>query len=187
MEPFEYVAVLVSLILGIGITQLLTGLANLIHRYDHVTFYAPHVIWIILVFGFHLQEWWINYEYSQVIKEWRLSSFFLMITYPIVLFIMARMLFPSSITKGKVDLKKFYFKNHRKFFLVGLFLPLISIPQNVLLSGLGIEEQFVQMFVALILLLGALANSKNQLIHYFIAIITFVLGMGYMFIYDPVL
>jgi hypothetical protein len=57
MTPFEYVIVLIFIILGLGITQIGSGVADLIHNSDRVKVYWPHTLWIIFVFFLHLQEW----------------------------------------------------------------------------------------------------------------------------------
>jgi ACR3 family arsenite efflux pump ArsB len=113
MTPFEYVTVLISIILGLGITQIVTGLADLIHQWDRVKVYWPHLLWIFLIFFLHIQEWWATYE-LRGFTSWRLTSFFFVIIYPIILFILARLWFPFGLNEGTIDLKKFYFENSNR-------------------------------------------------------------------------
>ena len=56
MSPFEYVSVLVSIIYGLGITLILTGVAELIRRWKTIVPFAPFFIWIVLVFVLHVYE-----------------------------------------------------------------------------------------------------------------------------------
>ena len=44
MTPFEYVTVLISIILGLGITQIVTGVADIIHQWDKMKLYWPHML-----------------------------------------------------------------------------------------------------------------------------------------------
>lgn len=39
MSPFEYVTVLISIILGLGIAQIVIGFADLIHRLERTKLY----------------------------------------------------------------------------------------------------------------------------------------------------
>lgn len=118
MTPFEYVTVLISIILGMGITQIVTGVADLVHQWERVKIYWPHLLWIILVFFLHIQDWWATYELRHF-ESFRLPTFLFVLLYPINLFILARILFPAVQPENEVDLKIFYFANCRKFFSLG--------------------------------------------------------------------
>jgi len=187
MDPFEYVMVLTSLILGLGITQILTGVANLILRMDIVKFYLPHTLWIILTFGFHVQEWWFDYEYATSVKVWRLMDFLFLVLYPIMLFILARLLFPSNLNKGEIDLKVFYYANYRKIFLITLFLPAVSIPQNILVSSIPLQDQLIQIGLGVLLAIFLLFRTTNKYLHHAFAFIMTFIALGYLLIYDPYL
>lgn len=186
MSQFEYVSVLTSLILGLGITQILINVSDLILLYERIKFYALHTIWVFLIFGFHIQEWWINFQYSRVIMDWSLISFFFLVSYPIVLFIIARLLFPVDLQGGDVDLKDFFFRNMRKIFAAGVFLPLISIPQNILI-GYSFSDQIVQILLACIFLFIAITNTRNKVLHYTFSIGMLLVSIFYMIYLNPVL
>jgi hypothetical protein len=98
MTPFEYVIVLISVIIGLGITTILTGIAELIKHTKPVRFYTPYIIWIVLIFVLHIQDWWISYQYKSI-TIWTLQSFLLLILYPINLYILAHLLFPNELSK----------------------------------------------------------------------------------------
>ncbi len=55
MTPFEHVSVLISIVLGLGITQKVSGLADIIHQWKSVKLYWPHLLWILFVFFLHIQ------------------------------------------------------------------------------------------------------------------------------------
>src|SRR5258708_13301428 len=93
MTPFEYVTVLISIILGMGITQIVTGVADLVHQWHRVRIYWPHILWIILVFFLHIDEWWSTYELRKF-ESLRLPTFRFVLLYPINLFILPPFLFP---------------------------------------------------------------------------------------------
>ena len=45
MDAFSYLSVLISIVLGLGVTQLLTGFGRLIEARDRVRSYGPVLIW----------------------------------------------------------------------------------------------------------------------------------------------
>lgn len=147
MTPFEYVSVLISIILGLGITVLLTGLADIIRNWKTVQVYWPFMIWILIVFVLHLQEWWVTYS-LRAEMHWTLPLFLFIISYPIVLFVLAHVLFPQKWPKKGVDLHAHYEGNYRKFFGAALLLIVISILQNYFLLGFALSEQALQFVLA---------------------------------------
>jgi MFS superfamily sulfate permease-like transporter len=68
MSPFEYVVVLVSIIIGLGITLVLTGIAQLLREEQRVKLFWPYLIWIGLVFVMHIHEWWITYQLKSTLR-----------------------------------------------------------------------------------------------------------------------
>lgn len=169
ISPFEYVTVLISIILGLGITQILTGIADLIHKSDRVKVYWPHIIWILFVMLLHIQEWWVTYELKGY-QPWRLPTFLFIMAYPINLFILARMLFPFAL-KGKIiDLKGFYFGNFRKIFLIFIISAALSITYNISILDLGVETQILQILLALSFAIISLRKYANQLLHEILAV-----------------
>jgi hypothetical protein len=134
MTPFEYVIVLISIILGMGITQIVTGIADLVHQWERAKVYWPHLLWVIVVFILHIQDWWSTYALRNF-PAFRLPTFLFILLYPINLFILARILFPGVQPEGEFDLKKFYFANYRKLFLSASLLPFISMLNNSIILG----------------------------------------------------
>jgi hypothetical protein len=151
MNPFEYVTVLVSIILGLGIAQILTGIADLIHQNDRVKVYWPHLLWILLVLILHVQEWWVTYDLRHY-TPWRLPVFLFVMLYPVNLFILARLLFPFGLHDEVVDLKAFYFHNYRKIFLFGGILVLLALADSIFIRPIEVKN-FVAQSVLLLLLI----------------------------------
>ncbi len=164
MTAFDYITVLISIILGLGITQIMTGVADLVHQWDKVKLYWPHLIWIVLVFILHIMEWWETYQ-LQVFNSWRLPFFLFLSLYPVNLFILARILFPFSPQEGAtIDLKQFYYANFRKFFLSMTILVALSITSNIIVHGFT-YDQLIE--VALFIIFGwvALRNYQMEWLH----------------------
>jgi hypothetical protein len=170
MTPFEYVTVLISIILGMGITQIVTGVADLVHQWHRVRIYWPHILWIFFVFFLHIQEWWATYELRQF-ESLRLPTFLFVLIYPINLFILARILFPLVQSESEFDLKVFYFASYRKFFTWASMLPVLSILNNVLVTGHPLPTQVGQGAIFLGLLFMASRKNIDERVHKLAAIL----------------
>lgn len=173
ISAFEYVTVLISIILGLGITQILTGIADLIHKSERVKLYWPHLIWILFVLLLHIQEWWVTYELKNY-HPWRLPTFLFIMAYPVNLFVLARLLFPYALKTPVIDLKTFYFHNYRKIFLVFAISAFLSIAYNLGILKLAIESQVLQVLLASMFMLIAARKVTEEWVHKSLVLLVFL-------------
>jgi hypothetical protein len=169
ISAFEYVTVLISIILGLGVTQILTGIADLVHQNERIKVYWPHLIWILLTLVLHVQEWWVTFELRSY-GPWRLPVFLFVLLYPVVLFILARLLFPFGFSEGEIDLRKFYFENYRRIFLFGSFLAFLSICDNLLLRHYEAIDLVGQSVVLITLSMMAIVKNSRPWLHKTVAV-----------------
>lgn len=169
MTPFEYVVVLISIILGLGITTILTGVADWIKHYRRSTLYAPYVIWILLVFVMHVHEWWESYSLKSI-EVWRLPLFLFVILYPINLYVLAHLLFPRQ-TDEPFNAREFYLNRYPTFFTCVLILDLLSVIHNVTISGLPVTGQFIHLLLFVILGGVLLSKTKKDSVHLAVSIL----------------
>jgi hypothetical protein len=168
MTPFEYVIVLISVILGLGITTILTGVAELIKNVKPVRLYAPYIIWIAIIFVLHFQDWWLSYQLMSV-KEWSLQFFLLIVLYPINLYILAHLLFPSSSSR-EFDSKTFFLEHYPRIFGGSIILVVLSVIQNIFISELNIVTQVPHGLVLAVLTVILLTRNRNSNVHAGVAI-----------------
>ncbi|HTH54834.1 MAG TPA: hypothetical protein VL728_02230 [Cyclobacteriaceae bacterium] len=169
INAFEYITVFISIILGLGVTQILTGIADLVHQSDRVKVYWPHLVWVLLVLVLHVQEWYITFELRSF-TAWRLPVFLFVLLYPVVLFITARLLFPFGLSDEIIDLKEFYYKNYRKIFLFGAMLALISLLDNFIMRAYLPEDLIGPSLVLLLLSPLAMFKISNPMVHKTVAL-----------------
>src|SRR5437879_5683717 len=169
ISAFEYVTVFISIILGLGVTQILTGIADLVHQNERVKIYWPHMVWVLLVLILHVQEWYITFE-LRTFSAWRLPVFLFVLLYPIVLFITARLLFPFSYGEGAIDLKEFYYKNYRRIFLFGAILALLSILDNLIMRNYVIIDLIGPIVVLTLLSTMAILKNSKPVLHKIMAL-----------------
>jgi len=147
----------------------MSGIADLIHQWGRVRLYWPHILWIVLVFILHVQEWWLIYQLKDI-EVWRLPAFLFQVLYPISLFILARILFPMSTDKDVADMRMFYLNNYRKLFVMVMMLSSISALENIYIHDLGFEGWIVNAIVFIALLYGCVRKLVTEGMHKFLAI-----------------
>jgi hypothetical protein len=181
MTPFEYVSVLISIILGLGLTQIVSGVADIIQHWKRVRLYWPHLLWITFVFFLHIQEWWVLYD-LRTHSEWKLHTFLFIILYPINLFILAKILFPSIGIDSQTNYKEFYFENFRKFFVWAVILIALSLADNLLINDYSWMEQPVQISLLMILPFIMYKNFRQEWLHKLIVVLLTALLIASLFL-----
>ena len=180
MSPFEYVIVLISIILGLGITTILTGVAEWIKHSNRQLLYAPYLIWIVLVFVMHIHEWWISYALKSV-ERWPLHLFLFIVLYPINLYVLAHLLFPADIKK-ELDAKVFYLNHYPKIFTCVCVMVVLSIVDNMLLHDRTVWEQLPQLLLLIILITMMIVRSKKTSLHLVLALALLVMLLVSLFL-----
>jgi len=175
MSAFEYLAVLVSLILGLGITHLLAGVGRTIHRRAKVRTDLIHSIWTVATFLILVLNWWVFFQ-ARVITEWSFGGFLLVIGWAVSFYLMAVILYPPDMAEaenyGQV------FEANRPWFL-GLFIAssLIDIAQTALRGDLLDPPFYLPFVVHLMVLAGIGMVSKSRRYQLFLACYILFIGL----------
>jgi len=181
ISPFEYISILVSIIIGLGITQILSAFTDLLYHYKKIKFYWPHSIWIIFILFLQIQDWFVFYQ-LEAIKVWTLPQLVFVISYPITLFICAKMLLPTNDSEEKSDMKKFYFSQFRIIFIFIAISIVLSISFNLFLLNRPYYEQIILIVFLAFTLYLILSNKSNQVLHKTLAFLVLVASIFILFI-----
>ena len=114
MTDFEFLSVLVSIVIGFGLTHLLAGLGHAYHFRRVGKMDAVHVAWTITVFFVLVLNWWVFLLY-RVFDEWTFTVFFTVILWTTSLYTLALALYPPRLSKD-VDYREM-FEANRTWFL----------------------------------------------------------------------
>ena len=111
MSVFEYIMVLVSIIIGLGITHILKNIVFLIQHKD-VQFYWVHTLWCIDIFFTLIFFWWWQYNYV-IIDEWTFGLYIFIVFYALIYFLLSALLFSNRDIKSY---KEHFYANRKWFF-----------------------------------------------------------------------
>jgi hypothetical protein len=134
MSAFDYLTVLISIVLGLAIANVLTRLATVITARERVDFYWPPVAWAIWLFFIAVQHWWAQWSVRHT-AEWSFGTFWLQVLVPVDLFILSALALPERDEDGRLDLGAWYFHNRAWFFAFMFFLPALSIAEEIARHG----------------------------------------------------
>lgn len=142
MEIFEYIAVLTSIIIGLGITQLLRGVARLIQHPGRYPVYWVHLLWVASMFFNMIFWWWWEFRLNEI-ENWTFQLYFFVVFYAFVFYLTCALLFPRDIDEYG-DFKTYFFSRHTWFFGLLGFSIVIDVGDSWLkgsehFSNLGLE------------------------------------------------
>jgi hypothetical protein len=170
ISPFEYVSILISIILGLGITQILSSFSDLLYHYKKVKFYWVHTIWIVFVLFLHIQEWFITYQLKGKMI-WNLPELLFILLYPIILYVVAKMLIPSNEDQERFDMKSYYLSHFHIIFTLIAFTIILSISFNMLYLNMVTLQQIPLILFLFTIVFLSLKRIQNEIIHKILSIV----------------
>jgi hypothetical protein len=125
VPAFEHLSVLVSIVVGMSVSQVLFGLGQLVRRrgsykIDPLYILSNAIILLVLV-----DSWWAAFSWHDV-PGWSYRRTWFVMLNPLLV-TMAAQLLPPDWEEKPVDLHKNYYRNHRLIFGLLMFYPLIDM------------------------------------------------------------
>ena len=114
MEMFNYVMVLASVIIGLGITHLLQGLGGIVEHRRGVKIYWVHLLWVASIFLRAIFWWWFEFRLSET-PEWTFTLYLFVLGYAVLIYLWCVLLFPRDLA-GYDGFKNYYYSRRGWFF-----------------------------------------------------------------------
>ncbi|MGN6718862.1 MAG: hypothetical protein ACTHLX_15885 [Candidatus Binatia bacterium] len=134
MDEFGYLAVILSIILGLAVTQLLQGLSQVINARDRVRIYGPAIGWALLLLVINVQAWWAMFSYRNR-HTWTFPQFAILLLETIFLYLLAALALPMDFQGEIVDLRANYFRHAHWFFGSFIAVLLVSLSKDLIFAG----------------------------------------------------
>lgn len=116
---FDYVMALVSIILGLGITHVLSAFGSAVHRLrGHgapIRLDAVYLLWVASVMLWIVSFWWWEFKFKELGTQWTYGLYLFMILYAVALFLLAVILVPKDMD-GLDDSYAYFMSGRRWFF-----------------------------------------------------------------------
>jgi len=138
-DAFNYVAVLVSIIIGLGVTKVLSQLSEALQVDVRRRTYWVHTLWMVSFLTLLLLCWWVFYRWHHV-RDWTFFLFLWVNVAPILQYLASGVLCPGGLeTTDAANWHDYYYANRRSFFFIfALIWPLDIV--DTLLKG---KQHFV--------------------------------------------
>jgi hypothetical protein len=112
-DLYQHVRVVISIIVGLCITTLLSGLSRFVQHPEREKVSILHLGWAASLLLWIIHFWWWEFRLS-MIQQWTFAIYFFVILYAILFYSLCTLLFPSDLRdySGYEE----YFLSRRKWF-----------------------------------------------------------------------
>jgi hypothetical protein len=168
---FEYLGILIAVILGLALTHLVRGLSKLIHTRRTAKIWWPHILWTINILIFVLGAWWGMFWWNGL-REWTIQQFFFITTYCTTLFLLASMLYPPECPDD-IDCERHFLDNKNWFFGIQIVAWLLDVVETIAKSVSHLRDvppQYVAFIPAMLAICIMGMVSKSRRVQAFLAV-----------------
>jgi hypothetical protein len=179
MDAFSYLSVLLSIILGLAVTQILQGYRAVLLARGRVKHSATVLIWSGLLLIFVAQAWWASFTLRDH-AEWSFVTFVVILAQMGLLYMSAALIFPDIPADGAVDLADHFDRHRGAFFGFIIAMLSASLLKSVALDGRlpPPTDLLFHFLLAMIGLVGiTIRHARMQL---FLACVTATLFVAYV-------
>ena len=173
MRPFDFVGVFYSVVLGVAVAQLMTGVARLVEERQRVRGYWVHSVWVLTVLVGDAGNWWGLWSLREA-RSWHIVAFLLLIALTATIFLMTVLLFPRSPEPGEIiDLRAHYYGNSAIFLRANAAAWVLAIFCNWMFFPVPTWlDPSISIPAILIILSLIVAQTRHAVLHGVFSIIT---------------
>ena len=177
MTQFEHIAVLISIVIGLGITHLLMNVYQLVQARGRVRMYWLPVAWTCVIFMAMVEWWWYLYDLRGKTAGWNFFFFLFVLMSPVAQFMAAAFVLPEPKEHDVVDLRAYYYDSRAYFFLMLAASPALDAVRRAIEAGTFRDFGSLSNAISAVLV-GSLAWSDNEGYHSVVTV-----GVTALFLY----
>jgi len=152
-----------SIVLGLSVTQLLKGLAQLYRTRNRVRPYWLHTAWVVFLIVFSLLLWWLFWNYRSI-EEWSFFRFILYLSPMIVFYFLTSIVIPDP-SDPVTNYKEYYFSSRVGFFGTFALQLVLAHAAGVVVRGLPLLDPSDPFRLAAVALLLTAMRSTSERVH----------------------
>lgn len=179
MSAFEFISVLLSIVVGLALARLLTGVGRALETRRKTRFYWVQGVWVINVVLLLVAFWWATLFSHVGAETWYFPNFALLLAYSVLLFLQAVLIIPADLGEG-ADLETHFFEVRPWFFTLLALTAVVEFGDTFLHGGmdrvLGFGPYYLFIIISGLLLSSIGAATANRRFHEVICL-GFFLGM----------
>jgi len=183
MNTFEYVSVILSVVVSLAFTHLLAGVVRFIHARG-VKFSLVYAGWLLLLV-FWCVDYWFSVWHARGVEVWTLPFVAFLLLMATVLYIACGLAVPNEAdAKDGLDLGAFHDANRRRFLSAVIAYELLMIFGNLAIASL---ESAALINVGQLALTGAAWRWSDKRVQIGVVALMWLLTGWYAYNFIPTL
>ncbi len=177
MTEFELLAIPLSLILGLGITNILSDVSDAIRDRERVPLHWLPFVWAFLIFLFQVQYFFVLWDQHELGAVWTWQRFGPALFNCVILYLSAGLILPGRRNSDSASLLADFQKHGRLALMALAFMLLAALGLNIyteVLDALLVGGKLVELSKADVVLWG-LRQAFNVIIYVLLASIGLVI------------
>ncbi|MBK1877082.1 hypothetical protein [Pelagicoccus mobilis] len=159
-DVFSFIMVMITIVIGFGVTELLSGSARLLRGRKDVRPYWLHIVVVIGVFLAHLVLWWEAWGLRDA-PDWTFPGVLFMLTGPVGLYMIANLVFPDDW--ARCDFREYYYANARIIWIIaGIITLLTTLFRPIMFDGIILDADNLPSLIQLVIVLVVCIWNKPK-------------------------
>ncbi len=168
MSAFEFLAVLLSIIFGLGLTHLLSGVSRTIQRRRDNRPDGLHLVWSLNVFFVLVLNWWVAFSWNAT-AAWSFEVYVILILWSVSMYLLAVILYPPDLSLYEHS-RALYFRNRRWFLGTLLLFLALDAAQSAVRGALFSPPLYLPFIAHHFILAGAGLWVRRPVYHWVYAV-----------------
>jgi hypothetical protein len=134
MSEFEFISVLISLVIGLGMTNLLSGAGRAFYRRQKSPIDEVHMVLTAATLLILVLNWWVTFSWRTE-SNWTFDKFLVLIVWMVSLFMLTIFLYPPDLSESE-EQRDIWLQNRLGYYGAFLVMCLCDILQTAMRGGL---------------------------------------------------
>lgn len=163
IASYQHLVVVMSIVLGLSVTQLLKGLAQLYRTHNRMRPYWLHTAWIVFLIFFSLMLWWLFWNYRSI-EDWNFVRFVLYLSPMILFYFLTAIVIPDP-SDPITSYRDYFFSTRVGFFATFAGVVVIAHVAGVVVRQLPLFDPTDGFRLALVVLSVIGMRSHSERVH----------------------
>ncbi len=178
-DAFSYLSVLLSIIIGLGMSHLLGAMIRLIHNRSRTALYWPSIVWAANLFLLLTLVWWADFNLTHH-EHWTFPIFICTLSIPAAIYAASGLVLPEGEAQTRTDMRSAYDENRRWLFsLISLAIAL-SFVQTYLVDGRIALNADAELKALIFLVMLVPIFAKADIVQKLVAVINLTWVLAYI-------
>ncbi len=128
MSSFEFIVTLMSIVVGLGVTNLLAGAGRAFYRREKNPMDEVRIVLTAATLLLLVLQWWVTFKWNTDLK-WSFDEFLVLIVWTITLYLLTVFLYPPDLSEEEEHQARFE-RNRVGFYSTFILMCLLDITQT---------------------------------------------------------